>query len=141
MLADAWRVYILLAPADQKLSSIISQSILFGSFTELLQYLFLAVSQAPTMVRSNSVVGSAFVHEFEPTLEEVNAQAARRPSAVQAMANQGRMGSTIGLQGNKKLTGASALTVKQSIVPVALVTCLFFVSLPGTFSAYTALIR
>lgn len=80
--------------------------------------------------RAGSVVASGFTHDFEPTLDDVNAQAARRPSAIEAISHQQRMGSTIGTQGNKKLTGASALTVKQSIIPVALVTCLFFVRRP-----------
>lgn len=45
----------------------------------------------------------------------------RQPSVAEAMQNQGRR--TVA---NKGLTGASALTVKQSIVPVTLVTTLFF---------------
>ena len=81
-------------------------------------------------MRVGSIVGSGFTHDYEPTLDDVNAQAARRPSAVDAMAHQQRRGSTLGGTGNKKLTGAGALTVRQSIVPVALVTCLFFVALP-----------
>jgi MFS transporter, FHS family, L-fucose permease len=45
----------------------------------------------------------------------------RRPSAADAMQNQNRKSVA-----NKGLTGASALTVRQSIFPVALVTILFF---------------
>lgn len=82
------------------------------------------------MGRVGSIVGSGFTHDYEPTLGDVNAQAARRPSAVDAMQHQQRRGSTLGGAGNKKLTGAGALTVRQSIVPVALVTCLFFVPRP-----------
>ena len=55
----------------------------------------------------------------EPETEEVLRQ--RQPSAVEAMNNQHRKSVV-----NKGLTGASALTVKQSIIPVALVTVLFF---------------
>ena len=45
----------------------------------------------------------------------------RRPSAMEALANQHRKSVS-----NKGLTGASALTVKQSIYPITLVTVLFF---------------
>lgn len=45
----------------------------------------------------------------------------RRPSAADAMSNQHRKSVA-----NKGLTGASALTVRQSILPVCLVTILFF---------------
>lgn len=55
----------------------------------------------------------------EPTREEVLTQ--RQPSAAEATANAGRKSIV-----NKGLTGASALTVRQSILPVALVTVLFF---------------
>lgn len=55
----------------------------------------------------------------EPELKEVFDQ--RRPSAVEAMNNQHRKSIS-----NRGLTGASALTVRQSIVPIALVTLLFF---------------
>ena len=47
--------------------------------------------------------------------------AIRRPSAADAMSNTQRKSVA-----NKGLTGASALTVRQSIFPVALVTVLFF---------------
>lgn len=50
-----------------------------------------------------------------------DADAIRRPSAAEAMSNQHRKSVA-----NKGLTGASALTVRQSIAPVALVTVLFF---------------
>ena len=56
---------------------------------------------------------------MEPTREEVLAQ--RQPSVAEAIRNQGRRSVA-----NKGLTGASALTVRQSIFPVALVTVLFF---------------
>ena len=55
----------------------------------------------------------------EPELNEVFDQ--RRPSTVEAMANQHRKSVS-----NRGLTGASALTVRQSIYPITLVTILFF---------------
>ncbi|TKA60896.1 hypothetical protein B0A49_11439, partial [Cryomyces minteri] len=55
----------------------------------------------------------------EPALTEVLEQ--RRPSAVEAISNQRRKSVS-----SRGLTGASALTVKQSIFPIALVTLLFF---------------
>lgn len=47
----------------------------------------------------------------------------RQPSNADAMSNIGRRKSTVV---NKGLTGASALTVRQSIYPISLVTLLFF---------------
>ncbi|KEF58824.1 MFS transporter, FHS family, L-fucose permease [Exophiala aquamarina CBS 119918] len=47
----------------------------------------------------------------------------RQPSNADAMSNVGRRKSTVV---NKGLTGASALTVRQSIYPITLVTLLFF---------------
>ncbi len=55
----------------------------------------------------------------EPEIADVLQQ--RRPSNVEAMQQMHRKSVT-----NKGLTGASALTVKQSIVPITLVTVLFF---------------
>lgn len=55
----------------------------------------------------------------EPEVAEVFDQ--RRPSNVEAMNMQHRKSVS-----NKGLTGASALTVKQSILPISLVTVLFF---------------
>ncbi|KAI3539258.1 glucose/galactose transporter [Colletotrichum abscissum] len=55
----------------------------------------------------------------EPDVNEVLEQ--RRPSTAEATAQQHRKNVS-----NKGLTGASALTVKQSIVPITLVTVLFF---------------
>ena len=55
----------------------------------------------------------------EPEIQEVMDQ--RRPSNVEAMENMHRKSAS-----NKGLTGASALTVKQSIMPCLLVTLLFF---------------
>lgn len=55
----------------------------------------------------------------EPELKEVFDQ--RRPSTVEAMNNQHRKSVS-----NRGLTGASALTVRQSIFPITLVTLLFF---------------
>jgi FHS family L-fucose permease-like MFS transporter len=58
-------------------------------------------------------------HKEEPELKEVFDQ--RRPSAVEAMSNTHRKSMS-----NRGLTGASALTVRQSIFPITLVTILFF---------------
>ena len=55
----------------------------------------------------------------EPKISEVMEQ--RRPSNVDAINNQHRKSIS-----NKGLTGASALTVRQSIFPITLVTMLFF---------------
>jgi FHS family L-fucose permease-like MFS transporter len=55
----------------------------------------------------------------EPEITEVMQQ--RRPSAVEAMQHQHRKSVS-----NRGLTGASALTVRQSIFPITLVTILFF---------------
>ncbi|KAL3419967.1 glucose galactose transporter [Phlyctema vagabunda] len=55
----------------------------------------------------------------EPEIQEVLQQ--RRPSAVEATHNVRQKGAS-----NRGLTGASALTVRQSIVPITLVTLLFF---------------
>lgn len=57
----------------------------------------------------------------EPTAEEVRAQSGRRPSNVEAMQKQHQKAVS-----NRGLTGASALTVRQSILPITLVTILFF---------------
>lgn len=57
----------------------------------------------------------------EPKLKDVFEQQERRPSAVEAMSNQHRKSVS-----NQGLTGASALTVRQSIWPITLVTILFF---------------
>jgi len=64
-------------------------------------------------------MGFTFGKKEEPELKEVFDQ--RRPSAVEAMGNQHRMSVS-----NRGLTGASALTVRQSIYPITLVTILFF---------------
>jgi len=58
----------------------------------------------------------------EPTLEDVHAQQARRPSAVEAIAIGTRRKSV----SDKVITGASQITTRQSIIPVTLVTVLFF---------------
>ncbi len=58
----------------------------------------------------------------EPTIEQVHAQQGRRPSAVEAVELQVRRKSV----DNHVVTGASGLTLRQSIVPVTLVTILFF---------------
>jgi FHS family L-fucose permease-like MFS transporter len=55
----------------------------------------------------------------EPTPADVASQ--RRPSNVEAVQHEHRKSVS-----NKGLTGASALTVRQSIVPIVLVTVLFF---------------
>ncbi|OJD32341.1 glucose galactose transporter [Diplodia corticola] len=58
----------------------------------------------------------------EPTLDDVHAQQARRPSAAEAIAEDRRRKSV----SDKAITGASQITTRQSIVPVTLVTVLFF---------------
>jgi len=58
----------------------------------------------------------------EPTLEEVHEQQARRPSAAEAIAADTRRKSV----NNREVTGASQITTRQSIIPVTLVTVLFF---------------
>ena len=58
----------------------------------------------------------------EPSPDDVHEQQLRRPSAVDAAAHA-RVKKAVS---NKAVTGASQLTLKQSIVPVALVTILFF---------------
>ena len=58
---------------------------------------------------------------MEPTRDEALSQ--RQPSVAEAMANNPKGRQSIA---NKGLTGASALTVRQSIWPVTLVTILFF---------------
>ncbi|KAK5278407.1 hypothetical protein LTR16_008648, partial [Cryomyces antarcticus] len=60
--------------------------------------------------------------EQEPTMEDIHAQQGRRPSAVEAMANNRRRKSV----SDKVVTGAAQITTRQSMVPVALVTILFF---------------
>jgi FHS family L-fucose permease-like MFS transporter len=60
-----------------------------------------------------------FGRKEEPEIAEVLQQ--RRPSAVEALSHQHRKSVS-----NRGLTGASALTVRQSIFPIALVTLLFF---------------
>jgi FHS family L-fucose permease-like MFS transporter len=57
----------------------------------------------------------------EPTIEEVHEQQGRRPSTVEVVQEQVRRKSV----DNRVVTGASQLTARQSIVPVALVTTLY----------------
>jgi len=58
----------------------------------------------------------------EPTLDEVHKQQARRPSAAEAIAMDTRRKSV----DNREVTGAGQITTRQSIIPVTLVTVLFF---------------
>jgi FHS family L-fucose permease-like MFS transporter len=58
----------------------------------------------------------------EPSLEEIHDQQGRRPSAVEALDLARRRKSVA----DKEVTGASQITTRQSIVPVTLVTILFF---------------
>jgi len=60
--------------------------------------------------------------EQEPTIEQVHQQQARRPSADEAIANDRKLKKV----SDRTITGASQLTTRQSIVPVTLVTVLFF---------------
>ena len=62
-----------------------------------------------------------FGSKEEPEVQEVLDVSGRRPSNADAIRQQHRKSVS-----NKGLTGASALTVKQSIVPITLVTVLFF---------------
>jgi len=79
-----------------------------------------------------------FGRKEEPEVAEVLEQ--RRPSTADAMANQRRQSVS-----NRQLTGAAALTVRQSIWPIALVTLLFFLwgklhrnrLIPNTFLTLT----
>jgi FHS family L-fucose permease-like MFS transporter len=58
----------------------------------------------------------------EPSIDEVHQQQERRPSAVEAI-QEGRRRKSVK---DKQITGASQITTRQSLVPVALVTMLFF---------------
>lgn len=58
----------------------------------------------------------------EPTLNEIHEQQERRPSVVEAMDLARRRKSVA----DQQITGASQITAKQSIIPVTLVTILFF---------------
>ena len=68
--------------------------------------------------RLGSIVGKG----TEPTLEEVHEQMQRRPSLAGVKEQALRKKSV----SNRAVTGASQITVKQSIIPVCLVTILFF---------------
>ncbi|KAF2733823.1 L-fucose permease Glucose/galactose transporter-like protein [Polyplosphaeria fusca] len=63
-----------------------------------------------------------FGNGAEPTIEEVHQQQGRRPSATEAIAQDRRRKSV----SDREVTGASQITLRQSIVPVTLVTVLFF---------------
>ena len=65
----------------------------------------------------------AFGKGTDTGVDEINTSGSRRPSAADATANMAARRATIANQG---LTGASALTVRQSIYPITLVTILFF---------------
>lgn len=67
-------------------------------------------------------LGSIVGRETEPTLDEVREQQGRRPSLADVKHEAARRKSV----SNRAVTGASQLTVKQSIVPITLVTTLFF---------------
>ncbi|KAF2184068.1 L-fucose permease Glucose/galactose transporter-like protein [Zopfia rhizophila CBS 207.26] len=58
----------------------------------------------------------------EPTMDEIHQQQERRPSAAEAIAVDRRRKSV----SDRQITGASQITTRQSIVPVTLVTVLFF---------------
>jgi FHS family L-fucose permease-like MFS transporter len=75
------------------------------------------ILSAANMVKLFGMNGSQ-----EPTLEEVHEQQGRRPSVVDVVDEQVRRKSV----DNRVVTGASQLTTRQSIVPVTLVTILFF---------------
>ena len=61
-----------------------------------------------------------FGKKSEPTVADIAAQQERRPSHLDVKVKAGTTAN------NKGLTGAGALTVRQSIVPIILVTVLFF---------------
>lgn len=61
-----------------------------------------------------------FGKKAEPSRHEVHAE--RRPSAAEAIQNASRRKSVR----DKEITGASQITTRQSILPVSLVTILFF---------------
>lgn len=65
---------------------------------------------------------SAVEHHNEPTLEDVRRGSLRRPSVAEVLRNE-RARKKVS---NKVVTGASQITTRQSIIPVALVTILFF---------------
>ncbi|KAF2085513.1 L-fucose permease Glucose/galactose transporter-like protein [Saccharata proteae CBS 121410] len=58
----------------------------------------------------------------EPTIEDVHAQQVRRPSAAEAIALDRSRKSV----SDRVVTGSAQITTRQSIIPVALVTTLFF---------------
>lgn len=68
-------------------------------------------------------LGSIVGEETEPTLNEVKAQMPRRPSNVVVQEEAMKRKSV----SNRVVTGASQITTKQSIIPICLVTTLFFV--------------
>lgn len=68
--------------------------------------------------RLGSIVGK----ETEPTQLEVYEQMQHRPSVTEVSVEAGRRKSV----SNRKVTGASQITTRQSIVPIILVTILFF---------------
>ena len=63
-----------------------------------------------------------FAGEQEPSIYEVHEQQARRPSTVEVL-DFGKRRKSVS---DKLVTGASQITTRQSIVPVTLVTILFF---------------
>jgi FHS family L-fucose permease-like MFS transporter len=67
-------------------------------------------------------MGVKFWGAEEPTMEDVHVQQERRPSAVEALDLARRRKSVADVE----ITGASQITARQSIVPVTLVTILFF---------------
>jgi len=71
-------------------------------------------------MRRSSIVAGGFNDDGVPTVSEVMNQ--RRPSNYEAVQRSGKK-----TQDNTTLTGASALTLKQSLIPLILVTTLFFV--------------
>jgi hypothetical protein len=68
----------------------------------------------------------------EPSLEEVHAQQERRPSSVAALDLARRRKSVA----DGEVTGASQITARQSIIPVTLVTILFFLWVSSTFNPF-----
>ena len=67
-------------------------------------------------------LGSIVGQPTEPSMQEVYDQMDRRPSVAEVKADASRRKSV----SNRKVTGASQISTRQSILPIVLVTILFF---------------
>lgn len=78
--------------------------------------------QRRSSIKRETRFGSMVGMDADPTDEEVKEQMDHRPSMVEVKElSKERKGVS-----NKKVTGASQITLKQSIFPICLVTILFF---------------